>query len=75
MTTTVRLVLTVLRATPDPMHGLLIAHQTGLGTGTVYPILHRLERAGWLHSEPEHGEPRARPPRRLYTLTDTAPDL
>ncbi|NUP23452.1 MAG: PadR family transcriptional regulator [Streptomyces sp.] len=73
LTTTVRLVLDALHNTPAPAHGLGIAHHTGLGHGTVYPILHRLEAAGWLHSEPEQGDVCGRPPRRLYTLTDQAP--
>jgi DNA-binding PadR family transcriptional regulator len=75
MTTTVRLVLAALRDADAPTHGLAIATITRLGTGTVYPILHRLEAAGWATSAPEiqpiYG--RGRPPRRLYTLTPAAP--
>ena len=37
-----------------------------LPEGTVYPVLHRLERAGWLRSRWAKG---AGPRRRVYTLT------
>lgn len=51
--------------------GSAIARSTGLGSGTLYPILDRLESAGWLTSSWEVGEPSAlgRPRRRLYTIT------
>lgn len=74
LTTTVRLVLGALHQADGPLHGLAIATATRLGHGTVYPILHRLERAGWAASEPEPEDTHpSRPPRRLYTLTDQAP--
>jgi len=53
------------------MFGLAIHRETGLGPGTVYPILRRLERAGWLeareeaHDEAPHD---ARPPRIYYRI-------
>ncbi|MER7367053.1 PadR family transcriptional regulator [Nonomuraea wenchangensis] len=37
--------------------------------GTVYPILERLEQAGWITGQWEPGTPQARPARRLYTIT------
>jgi PadR family transcriptional regulator PadR len=51
-------------------HGFAIAKETRRPTGSVYPILARLERFGWVESywqseQPEHGRPR----RRLYRLT------
>jgi PadR family transcriptional regulator, regulatory protein PadR len=48
-----------------------IAKLTGMLSGTIYPILMRLERANWLCSEWEEIEPRnaGRPRRRLYRLT------
>lgn len=44
---------------------------TGLASGTLYVILARLDRAGWLSSEQEDIDPIAtgRPARRLYRLT------
>jgi DNA-binding PadR family transcriptional regulator len=45
--------------------------QTGILSGTLYPILMRLERAGWLESEWELLDPSdaGRPRKRLYRLT------
>jgi PadR family transcriptional regulator PadR len=51
------------------VHGFELMKTTGLPSGTLYPILARLEVAGWLDSdweaEPASGGPR----RRFYTLT------
>ena len=51
--------------------GADICKQTGLPSGTVYPILSRLEEAGWLQSRWETGDPSelGRPRRRFYTVT------
>jgi PadR family transcriptional regulator PadR len=48
-----------------------IAKQTGMLSGTIYPIMMRLERAGWLSSQWEKLDPSdaCRPRRRLYRLT------
>jgi DNA-binding PadR family transcriptional regulator len=42
-----------------------------LPSGTLYPILFRLESAGWLRSRWEKVDPReaGRPRRRLYVIT------
>ena len=55
----------------EARYGLEIAQETELKSGTLYPILARLERAGWLSSEWEDVEPEraGRPRRRLYRLT------
>lgn len=52
-------------------YGLELAGKTGIRGGTIYPLLARLERAGWLESEFEAIDPSAegRPRRRLYRLT------
>jgi PadR family transcriptional regulator len=54
-----------------PWYGLELSHSAGLRTGTVYPALARLERAGWLASRWEAIDPHVagRPRRRLYELT------
>jgi PadR family transcriptional regulator PadR len=51
--------------------GAEIAKATGVGSGTLYPLLARLETAGWLKSEWENVEPTevGRPRRRQYRLT------
>jgi DNA-binding MarR family transcriptional regulator len=63
-------VLTALYNEPGSA-GADVCKQTGLPSGTVYPILSRLEEAGWLRSSWETGDPSAlgRPRRRFYTLT------
>src|SRR6266511_6379824 len=52
-------------------YGLAIAKQVQLPVATVYVVLARLERAGWLRSEWEDIDPveYERPRRRLYRLT------
>jgi PadR family transcriptional regulator PadR len=53
------------------LSGSEITRQTGMLSGTTYPILMRLERAGWLSSHWEDVDPKfvGRPRRRLYRLT------
>lgn len=64
---------TVLQALADGhTYGRQIIEVTGLYPGTVYPILNRLERLGWVVSEVEDIDPSVvgRPPRRFYELTE-----
>lgn len=71
-------VLASLLARPEPRYALEIIEEAGLGSGTVYPVLARLERMGWVTSgweavdepallvlRPGDGWPR----RRCYWLT------
>jgi PadR family transcriptional regulator, regulatory protein PadR len=53
------------------LYGLEIGEAAGLRSGTVHPILARLEGYGWLTSHWEDVDPAAegRPPRRYYRLT------
>jgi PadR family transcriptional regulator PadR len=65
-------VLKLLRdAPPEGCYGLEISKGAGLPTGSIYPILARLEQAGWLISAwediDEAAEGRRR--RRYYRLT------
>jgi DNA-binding PadR family transcriptional regulator len=55
----------------DSLAGSDIWKETGVFTGTLYPILLRLERAGWLESKWEQLDPSkaGRPRKRLYQLT------
>ncbi|MEU4619311.1 PadR family transcriptional regulator [Actinoplanes sp. NPDC023801] len=72
MTLQVRLVLSALADEPDrQLYGLEIIETTGLLPGTIYPILARLEAAGWVVSEWEVVDEReaGRPRRRYYRLT------
>jgi PadR family transcriptional regulator PadR len=51
--------------------GVEISRSTGMASGTLYPILFRLERAGWVQSEWEDVNPseEKRPRKRLYRMT------
>jgi PadR family transcriptional regulator PadR len=51
--------------------GADISRSLRIPSGTMYPLLARLERAGWLRSEWEAVEPAeaGRPRRRFYQLT------
>lgn len=72
MTGPTRAVLETLLADPDGLHyGLAIGTATLLPSGTVHPILARLEGLGWVSSEWEDIDPSdlGRPRRRLYRLT------
>lgn len=55
----------------EELSGADIARTTKLATGSLYPILLRLEDAGWLTSSWESESPHelGRPRRRYYRLT------
>jgi PadR family transcriptional regulator PadR len=67
--------LTVLGAltsnTARELSGAEIARESKLSSGTLYPILYRLEEFGWLASHWEDGDPTTlgRPRRRYYRIT------
>lgn len=50
-------------------HGYDLSRETGLKSGTLYPILMRLEKSGWLEAEWEAEPAAGRPRRHLYRLT------
>jgi DNA-binding PadR family transcriptional regulator len=50
-------------------HGYDLSKETGLKSGTLYPILMRLEGQGWLETRWEEAGASGRPPRHLYRLT------
>lgn len=68
-------VATVLRVFLDepcrPRYGYELMKLTGFPSGKLYPILARLQRAGWLVKKHEAVDPAAagRPVRRFYLLT------
>jgi PadR family transcriptional regulator, regulatory protein PadR len=65
-------VIAVLLTDPSAeWYGFDLADRTNLQTGTLYPILARLENADWLRSHWEDVDPHVahRPRRRLYSLT------
>ena len=72
MTIPTQRVLEALLADPQrELYGLEIGDEAGLRSGTVHPILARLEGVGWLVSRWEDIDASAegRPPRRYYRLT------
>ncbi|TMR33315.1 PadR family transcriptional regulator [Nonomuraea zeae] len=73
MTTPTQAVLRVLLDGPEREHyGLELGTQAGLPSGTLYPILARLEQAGWVESrweDPETHVHEGRPRRRYYRIT------
>jgi PadR family transcriptional regulator PadR len=68
---TLKVLGTLLSNPRDELSGAEIARVTKLASGTLYPILLRLEGAGWLTSDWEKGDPRelGRPRRRFYRVT------
>ncbi|MGH3734187.1 MAG: PadR family transcriptional regulator [Micromonosporaceae bacterium] len=52
-------------------YGLELMAEADLASGTLYPILTRLQKAGWVESQWERIDPVAegRPARRYYRLT------
>ena len=50
------------------LHGYDLSEQTGLSSGTLYPILMRLSERGMVESKWEPSQHEGRPPRKLYRL-------
>jgi DNA-binding PadR family transcriptional regulator len=74
MTIPTQLVLRALLDDPaQEKYGLQLCGEAGLPSGTIHPILARLEREfGWLTSRWEDTDPaeKGRPRRRFYRLTE-----
>jgi PadR family transcriptional regulator, regulatory protein PadR len=71
VTTQTLKILAALMASQEEVSGAEIARGTKLPSGTLYPILMRLEDAKWVRSRWETEDPSClgRPRRRLYQLT------
>lgn len=72
ITTSVAEVLAALLEDPQAeRYGLELMRATGQPSGTLYPILTRLQEAGWLRADWEQIDPSVtgRPARRYYRLT------
>lgn len=54
----------------QPRYGFELMKLTGLASGSLYPMLARLEEGGWLTRGKENIDPHAagRPPRLHYTI-------
>jgi PadR family transcriptional regulator PadR len=53
-------------------HGYSLSQHTGISSGTLYPILMRLEKLRWLETRWEDVRIEGRPPRHLYRLSGAA---
>jgi PadR family transcriptional regulator, regulatory protein PadR len=70
---TLRVLESFLENVSEELAGADVQKRSGLASGTLYPILLRLESAGWFVSRWERVDPAAmgRPQRRLYRFTPT----
>jgi DNA-binding PadR family transcriptional regulator len=61
----------LMEARSEGLSGADISKAIGIASGTLYPILFRLERAGWLSSDWEDidASEMGRPRKRLYRMT------
>ena len=77
MTIPTQLVLRALLRPGSERYGLEIGEAAGLPSGTIHPILARLERLGWVESRWEDVDPveAGRPARRYYRLTTDGIEL
>ena len=71
-----RTLLTALLAAPDEWrHGYDLQSETGLKSGTLYPLLIRLEAQGLLQAEWRQPVASGRPPRHAYRLSAAGQQL
>lgn len=66
---TVKLLGALMRQPANWHYGYALSRETELMSGTLYPILMRLEERGWLETRWETPPPGGRPPRHMYRLT------
>lgn len=59
----------MVRAGDEWCHGYDLCQQAGIKSGTLYPLLIRLEAQGYLEAEWQAPAERGRPPRHAYRLT------
>ncbi len=67
-------VVAVLAATDDWRHGYDVMAQAGVKSGTLYPLLMRLEAQGLLQARWVDSPQAGRPPRHVYRLTEAGRD-
>lgn len=68
---TLRVLALLLEYPSKGLSGAEISKDTGIGSGTLYPLFARLEKAGWIVGSWENIVPQeaGRPRRRYYQLT------
>jgi len=69
---TLRVLNALLAAHPGGLSGSDIINSLNMFSGTLYPLLHRLEKECWVDASWEDIDPQAaaRPRRRYYALTE-----
>jgi DNA-binding PadR family transcriptional regulator len=67
----IKLLGTMLSAPGEWRHGYDLARETGLQSGTLYPLLMRLADEGLLEAEWQPAAREGRPARHAYRLTPT----
>ncbi|ESQ84490.1 hypothetical protein AEAC466_09060 [Asticcacaulis sp. AC466] len=65
----------LLAAGNDWCHGYELAKQANIKSGTLYPLLIRLESQGYLEAVWQEAAETGRPPRHAYRLTATGRQL
>lgn len=70
LTRSTAIVLTALLEQTDWQYGYEISRITGVKSGTLYPILIRLDDTGWLRARWDQSVP-GKPARHMYRLTAT----
>ncbi len=68
---TIKALSLFIERSPTPLSGADFVNEKRILSGTLYPLLDRLETAGWLESNWENVDPAevGRPRKRLYRLT------
>jgi PadR family transcriptional regulator PadR len=64
-----RLLATMLEQSRNWRHGYELTKETGLKSGTLYPLLMRLNDQGLLDSRWKESDQPGKPPRHMYRLT------
>lgn len=72
--TTLQVLQVLLENIRHGVYGSQISKETKFQSGTLYPILHRLEDCGWVEVEMEKADPKTlrRPLRKYYKLRGEA---
>lgn len=70
-----RVLAALVRAGPSGRHGYDLCREAGIKSGTLYPLLIRLEGQGYLAADWQAAESPGRPPRHVYRLTPTGLQL
>jgi DNA-binding PadR family transcriptional regulator len=66
---TLMIIAALLDQASEWRYGYDLSRQTGLKSGTLYPILMRLSEGKWLETRWEDSPQAGRPPRHLYRLS------